>query len=114
MTMMRPAPFFFSLKWRAVALFSLLLLAINSFSVLYFSNSLSRQFELERKSSYGKRLKELDAMVRQSGEKLLTLSDIIPSLGGMEAALLRQCQKRRTSFCAALAIPAIGCIRRYG
>ncbi len=90
MTTTRPAPYFFSLKWRAVVLFSLLLLAINSFFMFYFSNSLSDQFELERKSSHERRIKELNAMVRQAADKLLTLADIVPSLSGMETAMLAE------------------------
>ncbi len=79
---------FFSLKWRALAIFSLLLLAINGFSLLYFSNSLSKQFDLERKSSFEMRVQELDGTVRQSAARLLTLADIVSSLSRVEAPVL--------------------------
>ncbi|BBI98885.1 hypothetical protein FGKAn22_05780 [Ferrigenium kumadai] len=76
------------MKWRALAIFSLLLLAITSFSTFYFYFNLSNQFELERKSSYEKQLRELDGLVSQSSAKLLTLADLVPSMSGMEAQLL--------------------------
>jgi signal transduction histidine kinase len=86
-TTTKPAPHFFSLKWRALAMFSLLLLAINSFSTFYFYFNLSSQFELGRKSSHEKQVKELDGLISQSSAKLLTLAELVPSMSGMEAQL---------------------------
>ncbi|HXU94094.1 MAG TPA: ATP-binding protein [Gallionella sp.] len=76
------------MKWRALAIFSLLLLAINSFSTFYFYLNLSNQFELDRKSSHEKHVRELNGLVSQSSAKLLTLADLVPSMSGMEAQLL--------------------------
>ena len=95
-TSTQPPQSFFSLKWRALAIFSLLLLAINAFSMLYFSNSLSRQFELERKSSYDMRIKELDGTVRQSAARLLTLADVVSSFSRIEAPYLPENARNAT------------------
>lgn len=86
-TTKKPAPHFFSLKWRALAIFSLLLLAINSFSTFYFYSNLSSQFELERKSSHEKQVRELEGLISQSSAKLLTLADLVPAMSGMEEPL---------------------------
>ncbi len=78
----------FSLKWRILILFSLLLLGINTFTTIYFSRDLLAQFELKQKSDYAKQVKQLEGMVHQSTTVLLALSDIVPSLSGMGALML--------------------------
>jgi signal transduction histidine kinase len=80
----KPAQRFFSLKWRTLLIFTLLLMGINAVSILYFSRSLSSRFEQERKSSYSKQFKELDGIVRQSSSALRTLAEIFPAMSGME------------------------------
>lgn len=83
----RPAQYLFSLKWRALLIFSLLLIGINSFLTFYVSRNLLSQFEQERKSIYAKQLKELDGMVRQSSSTLLALSNTVPDMSGMAEQL---------------------------
>ncbi len=77
----------FSLKWRALLLFSLLLLGINAFSTFYISRTLSERFEAERQAAYARQIQELDGMMRQSSAALLAFADLVPYLGGMEEAL---------------------------
>ncbi len=77
------APRFFSLKWRALVIFSLLLLAITSFSTVYVSGHLLSQFEAERESRYNKQVRELEGLVRQSSATLQGMTEVVPLISGL-------------------------------
>ncbi|MDD5036211.1 MAG: PAS domain S-box protein [Methylococcaceae bacterium] len=78
---------FFSLKWRALLVLSLLLLVINGLTSLSFYRNLLQQFEEERQTVHAKQTKELEVLTRQAPERLSALADLIPSLDGMSDSL---------------------------
>jgi len=78
---------FFSLKWKALLLLSLVLLIVNaSFPFISYVN-LRKQFE-DRRTQAGKQYAlEFEGLLDQSAQRLFQLGGVIPSMKGMEEAL---------------------------
>ncbi len=79
---------FFSLKWKALFLLSLVLILINtSFPFLSYMNFLS-QFDDRRETVHKRFAQEFEGILKQTAQDLQLFGAIIPSLKGMEEALL--------------------------
>ncbi|MFQ5543889.1 MAG: EAL domain-containing protein [Nitrospiria bacterium] len=78
---------FLSLKWKALLLFSSLLLLINtSFPVFSYLNLLN-QFDSRRASIHEQHVQEFSGLLHQTFQRLQQLGTLIPALAGMNEAL---------------------------
>ncbi len=81
---------FISLKWKALLLLSLVLIAINgSFHTLNAIN-LDREFENDRNAIHQRNIAAVTGLLQESSQRLQQTAYIIPSLAGMRGPLARQ------------------------
>ena len=78
---------FFSLKWQALLLLSLVLIAINGMFYWLQSQHLRDEFAHARMSARDLHLKLFQGLVEDTAEQLLTVSELVPLLSGMKDAL---------------------------
>ncbi len=78
---------FFSLKWRALLLTSIVLLLVALGSSWLSFHNLSAQFHEQRGKARDARLREFDALMGQSLERLRQLAVLLPAMPGMLSAL---------------------------
>lgn len=71
---------FISLKFKAIILTSLLVIALSSFFAQLNSSQLHRQFEHQRAINYQRHQNELQGLIQQSRNHLLQLIDLLPLL----------------------------------
>lgn len=79
---------FFSLKWRALILLSLTLIAINAIFTLLQYRNLYDNFEQDRRWSQESYKTIIAGLITQSALRLQQLADIIPALDGLRQPLL--------------------------
>ncbi len=75
---------FFSLKWSALLLLSLVLVIINGYFYYYHKTGLEAGFEADRALVLQRNNAQLDGMLIQSSHYLQQIAEIIPSLYGMQ------------------------------
>lgn len=78
---------FFSLKWQALLLLSLVLIAINGMFYWLQSQHLRDEFTHARNIARDLHLKLFQGLVEDTAEQLLTVSELVPLLSGMKDAL---------------------------
>jgi len=79
---------FFSLKWKALLFFSLVLLIINASFPFFGHQSLMRHFERSQQAAHAHFVVEFNGLLKQTTQRLQQFGGIISSLEGMESALL--------------------------
>ncbi|NOY62845.1 MAG: EAL domain-containing protein [Gammaproteobacteria bacterium] len=84
-----PTTRFLSLKWQAVLLVSIVLVAVNVAISLLSYHSLSDQFEHERTVAQQRHAQQLSGLIKQSEQKLQQLGDMLPTFDGIKAALAK-------------------------
>ena len=75
---------FFSLKWSALLLLSLVLLVINTFFYQYHKNTLSENFNSHREYVLEKNNTQIQSLITQSSIYLQQVAELIPSLHNMQ------------------------------
>lgn len=78
---------FFSLKWKALLLTSLVLVAVTVAISLRSYVNLNAQFDRHRQSSHERYLRDVQALIDRSLNRLRELGGLIPSLPGMQQSL---------------------------
>ncbi|MDQ2695742.1 MAG: EAL domain-containing protein [Pseudomonadota bacterium] len=80
---------FFSLKWKALLLTSLVLVVVTVAISLRSYVNLTRQFDYHQHSAHARYVEEVAALIDQSLNRLRQLGSMIPSLPDLQAALRR-------------------------
>lgn len=75
------APRFLSLKWKAVLVFSLVLVTINASLAGLAYLGLQRQFAQQREQIYLGHIKKIKGLIKNSYQRMEQLADIVPFLG---------------------------------
>ncbi|MBI5451380.1 MAG: EAL domain-containing protein [Gammaproteobacteria bacterium] len=87
---------FFSLKWKAIILSVIIAFIIaGSLSALNYLN-LSHQYQEQHEKVYQQYAVHAEGLIDRSAQRLLQIGGIIPSLSGMDAALLSRDARRVT------------------
>lgn len=88
-----PTPHFLSLKWKAVLVFSLVLVTINASLAGLAYLGLQRQFALQREQVYLDHIEKIQGLIKNSYQRMEQLADIVPLLRGGhddDGSLVRQ------------------------
>jgi len=78
---------FFSLKWSALLLLSIVLVLVNTYFYHYHRTGLEAGFKADRELVLQRNNAQLDGLLTQSSNYLQQIAEIIPSLYGMQALL---------------------------
>lgn len=81
-----PLPRFLSLKWKAVLVFSLVLITINASLAGLAYLGLQRQFVLQREQVYVDNIQKIQGLIKNSYQRMEQLADIVPLLRGGNGA----------------------------
>ncbi|WP_290650103.1 EAL domain-containing protein [Aquisalimonas sp.] len=76
-----------SLKWRAIALTSLVLIGLAALYALNSHNSLTQRFEDNRDAVYERQLRETELTLTQSADGLRSLAGLVSTASGLDQAL---------------------------
>lgn len=83
-----PMKRFLSLKWKALLFFSAFLLIINASFPYFAHQNLMKHFEQRREADYERLAQEFNGLMQHTVKRLQQFGGIIPSLKGMESALV--------------------------
>lgn len=90
---------FFSLKWKALVLISIVLIGIVASLSVHSYMSLLRQFEVQRNVVYQQNVTHIRGLIDRSAQQLQQLGGVIPAMTGMSAPLVAgDASRTRSTF----------------